>query len=386
MKYTILLFCLLASFTSSIAKTPFSGVYSLDLNEDNTCYIDFYNNNRYTVEFIVSLSDDISEATTLSYGRFTKKENIIILHDTLQGFKMKLNLQTNNTIKIEKGFAFSKNKEFRYYGENYDKEEWTKWENYKYPITSYSQSNERSGYKRHNTYPYLFHVGQYESENNTFIYENEGFYETGLGYELNIEENNNYQLYYAKILISEGKWKRDGNELSLFDVGLKHPFYVLINEKKLISTYLPGDFKGISLFPKKNIDLPVRTKSKIEPFADYFSSSLKVEPAIEPYRYLEEKPRSSLGDEKEILRFIEKNTRYPGKAWEAGLNGRVFVSFVVEKDGSIGSIEIKKSLSKECDEEAIRIVKSMPRWIPGKHQGKIVSAWYSIPVEFRQEK
>jgi hypothetical protein len=111
-----------------------------------------------------------------------------------------------------------------------------------------------------------------------------------------------------KILISEGKWKRDGNELSLFDVGLQHPLYVLINEKSLISTYLQGDFKGILLFPKKNIDLPLRTKPKIESFTDYFSSSLKVGPAIEPYRYLEEKPRSSLSDEKEILRFIEKNT------------------------------------------------------------------------------
>jgi protein TonB len=54
----------------------------------------------------------------------------------------------------------------------------------------------------------------------------------------------------------------------------------------------------------------------------------------------------------------------------------------VEKDGSISTIEIKKSLSKECDEEAIRIVKSMPKWIPGKHQGKIVSAWYTIAVDF----
>lgn len=104
--------------------------------------------------------------------------------------------------------------------------------------------------------------------------------------------------------------------------------------------------------------------------------------ANEPYRVVEEMPQFPNGGEKALLQFLRENTRYPELAKNANIRGNVVISFVIEKDGSIGEIEIVRSLCKSCDEEAIRMVKSMPAWIPGRHNGVNVAVKYTIPVSF----
>jgi protein TonB len=86
-----------------------------------------------------------------------------------------------------------------------------------------------------------------------------------------------------------------------------------------------------------------------------------------------------------LAKFIEKNLRYPITAQEAGVNGKVFLSFVVEKDGTINLIKVEKGIGYGCDEEAMRVIKKMPRWKPGFQNDKPVRVRYNIPINYRME-
>ena len=81
--------------------------------------------------------------------------------------------------------------------------------------------------------------------------------------------------------------------------------------------------------------------------------------------------------------FLSSNTKYPVVAQENGVQGRVIVSFVVERDGSITDVRVVRSVDPSLDREASRVVRSMPRWSPGKQNGSTVRVKYTVPVVFR---
>jgi len=85
----------------------------------------------------------------------------------------------------------------------------------------------------------------------------------------------------------------------------------------------------------------------------------------------------------ELLSFLSNNVRYPVSAQENGVSGRVVVSFIVEKDGSISNVEVVKAIDPDLDAEAVRVVGSMPKWTPGKNKGEIVSVKFNVPVTFK---
>ena len=84
-----------------------------------------------------------------------------------------------------------------------------------------------------------------------------------------------------------------------------------------------------------------------------------------------------------MMQYLSQNIRYPQDAREAGAQGRVIVSFIVEKDGSISNARVAKSTYSSLDEEALRVVSAMPNWMPGKQDGQAVRVKYSVPVSFR---
>ena len=97
---------------------------------------------------------------------------------------------------------------------------------------------------------------------------------------------------------------------------------------------------------------------------------------------LVEVPASYPGGEAALLQFISQNLKYPSIAQEQELQGTVVVRFRVEKDGSIGKIVIKKSLSAECDEAAAEVVSKLKRFVPAKQQGHPVPVWFTLPIRF----
>ncbi len=89
------------------------------------------------------------------------------------------------------------------------------------------------------------------------------------------------------------------------------------------------------------------------------------------------------GGQAALMKWLSNNIRYPESAQQNDIQGRVIVKFVVEKDGSIGQATIAKGVDKDLDREAIRVVKKMPKWQPGKNNGVAVRSYFTLPVTFK---
>ncbi len=83
-----------------------------------------------------------------------------------------------------------------------------------------------------------------------------------------------------------------------------------------------------------------------------------------------------------LMKYLASNIKYPPYAKEAGIQGRVFINFVVERDGSITAVKVLRGIGGGCDEEAVRVVKAMPKWKPGMQRGKPVRVSFNLPVKF----
>ncbi len=101
----------------------------------------------------------------------------------------------------------------------------------------------------------------------------------------------------------------------------------------------------------------------------------------EIFTVVEEQPGYPGGEEARI-RFLQESIKYPEEAKELGIQGKVFVTFVVEVDGSITDVRVLRGIGGGCDEEAIRVVKSMPKWVPGKQRGVPVRVQFNLPIKF----
>ncbi|HMM12194.1 MAG TPA: energy transducer TonB [Bacteroidales bacterium] len=88
------------------------------------------------------------------------------------------------------------------------------------------------------------------------------------------------------------------------------------------------------------------------------------------------------GGQQAMLEFIARNIKYPPLARESGIQGRVFVNFVVEPDGSVSNVKVIRGIGGGCDEEAVRVIQSMPKWTPGRQRGKPVRVSFNLPVRF----
>jgi TonB family protein len=89
------------------------------------------------------------------------------------------------------------------------------------------------------------------------------------------------------------------------------------------------------------------------------------------------------GGDKALMDFFSRNLRYPASAVEKKIQGRVTLRFVVNKTGNIENIEVIRGLNEACDAEAVRVIKLMPKWIPGVQKGKNVSVYFTIPILFK---
>jgi protein TonB len=88
------------------------------------------------------------------------------------------------------------------------------------------------------------------------------------------------------------------------------------------------------------------------------------------------------GGMKKLYEYLGNNIKYPVMAKESGIQGKVYVTFVVERDGSITDVRVLRGIGGGCDEEAVRVVQSMPNWTPGMQRGKPVRVQYNLPVRF----
>ena len=204
---------LFVSFYSCIwnyAQTSVSGIYKID-NFDVTlsCYIEFYVNENYQLIIEERMTSDIVESTVLSCGHFSIKKDILTLFDSVQGFKMEFSISKTKQLVVIQGFTFLIGKVL-----TFDQDIYTKYMNPR--INPDMQQKNRTEYLRIHTDLYPFYYGKYESV---------------FGYQLNLKEDKQYTLFYKNVLISEGRWERQKNEVILFDTHLQHPSLAVVCRK-----------------------------------------------------------------------------------------------------------------------------------------------------------
>jgi protein TonB len=102
------------------------------------------------------------------------------------------------------------------------------------------------------------------------------------------------------------------------------------------------------------------------------------------FTIVEEMP-SFPGGDKRRNRFLATNLVYPELATKYGIQGTVYIQFVIDADGFVTNVKVLQGIGGGCDEEAVRVVKLMPKWIPGKQKGKPVSVLFNMPIYFKLE-
>ena len=100
------------------------------------------------------------------------------------------------------------------------------------------------------------------------------------------------------------------------------------------------------------------------------------------FAVIEDKPEFPGGMSK-LMQYLGKNTKFPQIAKENGIQGRVFIQFVIDKKGKVVNVEVVRGVDPYLDKEALRVVKAMPNWKPGKQRGKAVKVSYIVPINFK---
>lgn len=120
------------------------------------------------------------------------------------------------------------------------------------------------------------------------------------------------------------------------------------------------------------------------PIEEYVLPSIPDEPEIPGdsiFVSVQQKPEFP-GGLSQLYKYFGSNINYPMQAKESGISGRVFLNFVVEPDGSISNVIVLRGIGGGCDEEAVRVVQSMPLWEPGKQRGRAVRVSFTVPIKF----
>ena len=150
--------------------------------------------------------------------------------------------------------------------------------------------------------------------------------------------------------------------------------------KVVEDTNVESDFgKQDLLSQNKNTEVPTEEVQVEEKEVKTQVIEQKVE--AEVFLIVEEPPTFP-GGEAALYKWLGENLKYPEEAKELGIQGRVFVAFVVEPDGSTSNAVVKRGIGGGCDEEAIRIVKAMPKWGAGKQRGQPVRVQFNLPIKF----
>lgn len=162
-------------------------------------------------------------------------------------------------------------------------------------------------------------------------------------------------------------------------------FLVVENEKEIEQVKTSDEVKetetalGHTTFDQGTDDLNVTREHKEEVIVE---EKRPEPPSNQVFESVEQMPQFP-GGEGELLKWISTHIKYPTMAMENGVQGRVVVRFVVTRDGSVGDVQVLRSKDPDLDREAVRVVKSLPKFIPGKMNGQAVNVWYTLPVNFK---
>lgn len=153
-----------------------------------------------------------------------------------------------------------------------------------------------------------------------------------------------------------------------------------LKDKLSAAAHNPGQPDGIAA--AFSSDKPVRTGSGFPIGEDLGSGGGNKRSATDTFTTVEQMPEFPGGQEG-LMAYLRKNVRYPQKAVEVDIQGRVMISFVVNAKGMVEGAKVMRGIGGGCNEEALRVVNAMPKWKPGKQNGQAVKVYYTLPVSFK---
>lgn len=130
-----------------------------------------------------------------------------------------------------------------------------------------------------------------------------------------------------------------------------------------------------------NLDVEITEETVIEDII--FEEAPEEEKVDEIFTIVEDQPSFQGGGNAAFLKWVGKNLSYPAQAQRMGIEGKVYVQFVIEKDGSVSDVKAIKGIGGGADEEAVRVIKSAPKWDPGKQRGRPVRVRMILPISFQ---
>lgn len=185
------------------------------------------------------------------------------------------------------------------------------------------------------------------------------------------------------------------NRISVFDLhgnkgliadGPLRPFFEILNkQEKQSSNSVYSDKSNTNIRPNDGIDVisanneVVIVDGNSEDLPPIIKKPIDNSPIFKSAEVMPEFP----GGEAALIKYINSHIQYPAAAEENNIQGRVIVQMVIEKDGSVGRVQVIRSVDRSLDNEAIRVVKSLPKFFPGKQNNQPVRAWYTMPITFK---
>jgi protein TonB len=152
----------------------------------------------------------------------------------------------------------------------------------------------------------------------------------------------------------------------------------VITEEPLKEEDIPPPQEEVS---KTNVGTETKEGTDIIDLPDGPGNEIIDDGPAQVFTIVEQMPEFPEGEEG-LFKYLSKNIKYPSMAKDNGISGTVYVTFVVEGNGQITDVKKLRGIGGGCDEEAIRVVKSMPSWKPGKQNGKAVRVQYNLPIKF----
>lgn len=345
-----------------------SKIYYVDVDsEEATCSIYFYDDGKYQITFLHG-DDDILFETPISFGTYKIKNDVIHMKDNLCGFDMDLRMKNDSLYPIKaldfikkSKIACSKTRESGSSDEIQDNIDFTIKQREKV-IKKFVKKEPSNCTLTLGTYISTYSYGTYY---------------------LTLNDDGNYVLKFQDIVVSQGFWEKKRKQLELNDIELSHKFEFYVGEGRLISKGILGDYGCIMKYTSEEELMKEKKERELEKEFrrnnNRFNELQDIDPDV--YLVVEEEPEF-VGGIEAMFEFIESNTNYPEKAKNNNIHGRVFVGFIVECDGSLSNIHVMRGIDPECDDEAVRVVSTMPKWNPGKHNGETVRVQYLIYVDF----
>jgi periplasmic protein TonB len=158
----------------------------------------------------------------------------------------------------------------------------------------------------------------------------------------------------------------------------------VVQQQRFVAPVVTSDSVETTMATQDDLSAKPNVEAPAEEIIEVVETKTQVieqEAPKEIFTVVEEQPSYPGGDDARV-KFLQANIKYPEEAKELGTQGKVFVTFVVEVDGSITDVKVLRGIGAGCDEEAIRVVKSMPKWVPGKQRGVPVRVQFNLPIKF----